>query len=110
MCFFGNLFSYGIMSILPGIYPDEVFPTSVRTSGVGLASAASRIGAALGTFLLPVSPHHLGLSWSMGFMAVVSLVGGLTAVSWAPETAGRKLTDTAHRDASGPRSPERVAA
>ncbi|MDI5964356.1 MFS transporter [Streptantibioticus silvisoli] len=110
VCFFGYLYSYGIMSILPGIYPDEVFPTSVRTSGVGLASAASRIGAALGTFLLPVSLHHLGLSWSMGFMAAVSLIGGLTAVSWAPETAGRRLTETAHRSASGPRSLDRVAA
>ncbi len=110
VCFFGYLFSYGVMSILPGIYPDEVFPTSVRTSGVGLASAASRIGAALGTFLLPVSLHHLGLSWSMGFMAAVSLIGGLTAIAWAPETAGRQLTDTAHRDASGPRSQRKVAA
>jgi putative MFS transporter len=98
VCFFGYLFSYGVMSILPGIYPDEVFPTSVRTSGVGLASAASRIGAAAGTFLLPLSLHHLGLSWSMFIMAVVSLVGGATAWSWAPETNGLDLTVAAVRD------------
>ncbi len=102
LCFFGYLFSYGVMSILPGIYPDEVFPTPVRTSGVGLASAASRIGAAAGTFLLPVSLHHLGLSWSMAFMGVVSLIGGITSIGWAPETNGRALTETAHRTASGP--------
>lgn len=52
ICLFAYLLSYGFMSILPGIYPMEVFPTSVRTSGVGLASSASRVGAAVGTFAL----------------------------------------------------------
>ena len=98
VCFFGYLYSYGIMSILPGIYPEEVFPTAIRTSGVGLASGASRIGAAIGTFLLPISLSHLGLSWSMIFMGVVSLIGGVTALMWAPETNGVKLTESGHRD------------
>ncbi len=108
ICFFGYLFSYGIMSILPGIYPDEVFPTSIRTSGVGLASAASRIGAALGTFLLPVSLRHLGLGWSMGFMGLVSLIGGLSALWWAPETNGLHLTEAAHPDARARRPAPRT--
>jgi putative MFS transporter len=103
VCFFAYLFSYGVMSILPGIYPEEVFPTSIRTSGVGLASAASRIGAAIGTFLLPISLSHLGLSWSMIFMGMVSLIGGITALTWAPETNGMKLTESAHRDARHPK-------
>ncbi|MEU6736802.1 MFS transporter [Streptomyces physcomitrii] len=94
-CFFGYLYSYGIMSILPGIYPEEVFPTSIRTSGVGMASGASRIGAAIGTFLLPLSLDHLGLSWSMIFMATVSLIGGITSYRWAPETNGLRLTHAA---------------
>jgi putative MFS transporter len=101
VCFFGYLYSYGIMSILPGVYPEEVFPTSIRTSGVGLASAASRIGAAIGTFLLPISLDHLGLSWSMIFMAMVSLIGGVTALMWAPETNGQNLTESGHRDTGG---------
>lgn len=100
-CFFGYLFSYGIMSILPGVYPEEVFPTAIRTSGVGLASAASRIGAAVGTFLLPLGLEHLGLGWCMAAMGVVSLVGGVTAYAWAPETNGRLLTDTGHRAQRG---------
>lgn len=100
--FFGYLYSYGIMSILPGIYPEEVFPTSVRTSGVGLATAASRAGAAIGTFLLPVSRDHLGLPATMIFMAIVSAIGGVTSLSWAPETNGRALSATAHRNAARP--------
>ncbi|MGW4558198.1 MFS transporter [Streptomyces sp. NPDC004279] len=101
VCFFGYLLSYGIMSILPGVYPEEVFPTSIRTSGVGLASAASRIGAAIGTFLLPLSLDHLGLSWSMVFMGVVSLIGGVTSLMWAPETNNVRLTQSGHRQADG---------
>ncbi|WP_078849836.1 MFS transporter [Streptomyces sp. NRRL F-5126] len=101
VCFFGYLYSYGVMSILPGIYPDELFPTSIRTSGVGLSSAASRIGAAIGTFLLPISLDHLGLSWSMVFMGVVSLIGGVTSLMWAPETNNQQLTQTGHRSANG---------
>ncbi len=100
-CFFGYLFSYGIMSILPGIYPMEVFPTSVRTSGVGLASAASRVGAAIGTFGLPWVLAHWGLPPLMIIMAVVSVIGGLTSLRWAPETNGRELSETAHRDNTG---------
>ncbi|MCQ4079975.1 MFS transporter [Streptomyces sp. RB6PN25] len=94
VCFFGYLFSYGLMSILTGIYPEEVFPTSVRTSGVGLSSSISRIGAAAGTFLLPISLQHLGLGWSMAAMGLVSLLGGVISIMWAPETNGRTLSET----------------
>lgn len=104
VCFFGYLYSYGIMSILSGVYPEEVFPTAIRTSGVGLASSASRVGAAVGTFLLPLSLAHFGLGWSMFFMGLVSLIGGVTAWMWAPETNGAKLTETGHRDADAGRS------
>ena len=36
------------------VYPPEVFPTDLRASGVGIAVAASRVGSAAGTFLLPI--------------------------------------------------------
>jgi putative MFS transporter len=97
ICFFGYLYSYGIMSILPGIYPMEVFPTAVRTSGVGLATAASRVGAAIGTFVLPIAIDHFGVGFAMVVMAVVSAIGGLASLSLAPETNGKALSQTAHR-------------
>ena len=96
-CFFAYLLSYGVMSILPGIYPMELFPTSVRTSGVGLASSASRVGAAIGTFVLPLSLESFGLAPTMLMMAAVSAIGGFTSFAWAPETNGKALTQTAHR-------------
>jgi putative MFS transporter len=97
ICFFGYLFSYGIMSILPGIYPEEVFPSSVRASGVGVATAASRAAAAFGTFLLPTIQSDLGTPVVLVIMGGVSLIGGVTSYLWAPETNGLPLTTTSHR-------------
>jgi putative MFS transporter len=97
ICFFGYLFSYGIMSILPGIYPEEIFPSSVRGSGVGVSTAASRAAAALGTFLLPTIQTELGTPAVLIIMGAVSLIGGVTSFLWAPETNGRPLTETSHR-------------
>jgi putative MFS transporter len=97
IAFFGYLFSYGIMSILPGIYPEEIFPSSVRGSGVGVATAASRAAAALGTFLLPTIQSALGTSAVLIIMGGVSVIGGVTSFFWAPETNGRPLTATSHR-------------
>ena len=94
VAFFGYLFFYGIMSILPGVYPLEVFPTSVRTSGMGFSAAMSRVGAAIGTFLLPVVLVGFGLSVVLFGLATVCLIGGITSVFLAPETAGKELTET----------------
>ncbi|SEP51138.1 MFS transporter [Amycolatopsis saalfeldensis] len=90
--FFGYLFAYGVMSILPGVYPLEVFPTSVRTTGMGVAAAASRIGSAIGTFLLPLALAAFGLLPTMGLMVAVCLIGGLSSLALAPETRGRALS------------------
>lgn len=97
ICFFGYLFSYGIMSILPGIYPEEIFPSSVRASGVGVSTAASRAAAAFGTFLLPTIQAAFGTPTVLVIMGVVSLAGGVTSYYWAPETNGRALTATSQR-------------
>jgi MFS transporter, putative metabolite transport protein len=45
---------------------------------VGLASAASRVGAAIGTFGLPWVVPHWGLPPLMIIMAVVSVIGDNT--------------------------------
>jgi putative MFS transporter len=97
IAFFGYLFSYGIMSILPGIYPEEIFPSAVRASGVGVATAASRITAAFGTFLLPIIQNGLGTPAVLIIMGAVSLIGGAMSYFWAPETNGLALTATSHR-------------
>ena len=47
-------FLNAINGALTSIYPGEVFPTEVRGVGTGFAAAISRLGAATGTFLMPV--------------------------------------------------------
>ncbi|WP_302847379.1 MFS transporter [Curtobacterium sp. MCBA15_001] len=102
VCFFGYLLFYGVMSILPGVYPLEVFPTAIRTTGMGFASAMSRVGAAIGTFLLPVALGAFGLSWTLAVLVVVCLVGGVVSLRLAPETARRSLTETGSIAGVGP--------
>lgn len=73
------------------VYAGEVFPTSVRASGHGFATAMSRIGAALGIGVVPFFMAHVGLQAALITFGVVDLIGfGLTWVL-APETKGRAL-------------------
>lgn len=80
---------------LTQVYPGEVFPTEVRGIGTGFAAAFSRIGAGMGTFLLPWSIAHLGMTVSMLVAAGVAFVGAALSQWLAPETAGKSLSETA---------------
>jgi putative MFS transporter len=80
---------------LTSVYPGEVFPTEIRGLGTGFSAAVSRIGAALGTFLLPWSMANLGASVSMLIAAGVAFVGAALSQWLAPETKGMSLTEAA---------------
>jgi putative MFS transporter len=97
ICFFGYLYSYGLMSILTGIIPEEVFPSSVRASGVGVSTAMSRLAAAIGTFGLKPVQEHWGTPAVLIIMGVISVGGGILSYYWCPETKGKNLTETSHR-------------
>ncbi|WP_037080958.1 MFS transporter [Pseudonocardia spinosispora] len=68
------------------VYPSEMFPTAVRASGVGVVTAFSRIGAAIGTFLLPVGVAALGIHATTLIAAGTLVLGLLVSAFWAPET------------------------
>lgn len=80
---------------LTSVYPGEIFPTEIRGIGTGFSAAVSRIGAALGTFLLPWSMANLGSSVSMLIAAGIALVGAGLSQWLAPETRGKSLTESA---------------
>jgi MFS transporter, putative metabolite transport protein len=84
------LFSGGA-TVLEWTYPNELFPTSIRASAGGVATAVSRLGAAAGTFLLPVSIDHMGVGPTMLIGAGITVVGLVVSVAWAEETRGRAL-------------------
>jgi putative MFS transporter len=100
-CFvvFGFFNAFG--GTLTGPYPSELFPTELRTTAVGVAAAASRIGAALGTFLLPIGLNTIGVGPSMLIGAAFCVTGAVITELWAPETAGRRLVETSSADGRG---------
>jgi len=77
------------------IYPGEVFPTEIRGIGTGFAAAFSRIGAGLGTFLMPWSMNNLGPSVTILIAAGIAAVGAGVSQWLAPETKGKSLSETA---------------
>ena len=80
------------VSNLVGVFPAESFPTPVRASGIGLATAVSRLGSAVSTFLLPLSVAGIGLSPTMGILAGILAFGALISWAWAPETKALTLS------------------
>ncbi|QSE90530.1 MFS transporter [Rhodococcus pseudokoreensis] len=81
--------------ILTWVYPSELFPTHIRGAAVGLTSALSRIGAAIGTVLVPLSLANLGTSVTMLIATAITAVGFVVSLIWAPETRGLDLSDAA---------------
>ena len=68
------------------VYLPELFPTDLRASGIGLAIAASRIGSAVSTFLLPNVVHEFGARTALGACVAFLLIGAAVCYRWAPET------------------------
>ena len=68
-------------------YPPELFDDRVRGTGVGIVIAFSRIGAALGTFLLPILMESIGATGTLSVCAAILIVGGVACQIFAPETS-----------------------
>lgn len=92
-------FMMSAASNLTLVYPAELFPTELRASGVGMVTAISRVGSAIGTFLLPISMNSLGFTPSMITLAVVLLIGMLVSMAWAPETKDLTLNEASNPNA-----------
>jgi putative MFS transporter len=73
------------------VYLPELFPTDLRASGIGIAIAASRIGSAVSTFLLPVVVADYGVRSALGACVAVLAIGAVICQRWAPETKHVRL-------------------
>ena len=75
-------------------YASEVYPTALRSSGFGWASAVSRISAGIGPLLFVT---HLvptfGLTGAFTFAAATVVVAVIAMFVLAPETTGKDLQD-----------------
>lgn len=93
LAFCAYAFFSGGPSILEWAYPTELFPTEIRGTAVGIATSISRIGAAVGTYLVPVAISGVGLGTTMICGGVITLIGFLVCLAWAPETKGKSLNE-----------------
>ena len=75
------------------VYLPELFPTELRASGIGLAIAASRIGSAVSTFLLPILVAYIGARSALAACAVVLAIGAVVCFFLAPETRNARLSE-----------------
>lgn len=85
----------GGAQVLQLVYPNELFPTEIRAVAVGTGASLSRIGAAVGTWLVPISLQSIGIGNTMFAAAGVSLVGLLVSLALAPETRAMSLHEAA---------------
>ena len=88
------LFSGGPF-ILQWIYPNEIFPTDVRATAFGIATAFSRVGAASGTFLVPLFIEWWGIGATLFIAVALTLAGLLVTWAMAPETKDLTLAEAA---------------
>ena len=76
------------------IYPAELFPTHVRTTGHGISAGCGKLGAFVGAFLFPdILASHLGLRGAMVISGVVAAAGLLLTGFTLPETRGKSLEE-----------------
>uniref|UniRef100_A0A0E0H5S3 Major facilitator superfamily (MFS) profile domain-containing protein n=1 Tax=Oryza nivara TaxID=4536 RepID=A0A0E0H5S3_ORYNI len=76
------------------IYAPEIYPTSVRTTGIGVASSVGRIGGILCPLVAVALVHSCQQTTAILLFELVIFLSGL-AVSFFPfETKGCRLNDT----------------
>lgn len=73
----------------------EIFPTRLRSTGVGLSVAVGRIGAIVsGPLLIAIAQSTLGITGALATMGLLWLIGALAMVPWyfrGVEGAGTSL-------------------
>lgn len=77
------------------VFPVELYPTELRASAHGLATAVSRLGALVAVFLLPLLQEVLGVAWLMLVFAVIGVLGAILSAWLGEETAQKPLPQEA---------------
>ena len=91
--FAGVCLSFFMNGVYAGVYAytSEIFPTRIRTTGVGLASAIGRLGAISAPILVGAIFPRFGFAGVFGLTTVVLLAGALVVVIFGVRTDGRSL-------------------
>ncbi len=77
--------------ITTSIFPQEFYPTELRSTAQGFGTTVSRVGALAGIGIYGFVSVPMGNSGGMIFLAAISLVGLAVTLIWATETKGKTL-------------------
>jgi nitrate/nitrite transporter NarK len=80
------------------VYPSEIFPVRVRTTGHGIAAAMGKLGGFLGVFVFPYLMNWKGLLGAESAAAIASLLGLLVTAITLPEPKGKSLEELERED------------
>ncbi|XP_072995139.1 organic cation/carnitine transporter 7-like isoform X1 [Typha latifolia] len=75
------------------IYAPEIYPTSVRATGVGFASSIARFGGILCPLVAVSLVHGCHETIAVFLFELVMLLSGVTVSFFPLETSGRRLSD-----------------
>jgi MFS transporter, PHS family, inorganic phosphate transporter len=75
------------------VYPSEIFPVRVRTTGHGIAAAMGKLGGFAGVFVFPYLMHGKGLLGAESAAAITSVLGLVVTLTMLPETKGKSLEE-----------------
>jgi MFS family permease len=75
------------------LLPAELFPTHLRATGHGFASACGKVGAAVGIFFLPVLKALIGLPYTIVILAFACLAGFVLTAALGYETKNKSLDE-----------------
>lgn len=69
----------------------EVFPTAIRATGAGFAAAFAKLGAVLGTYLLPILRVEIGVNRVLYILAISCVLAAIVTYVFRIETTGKSL-------------------
>ncbi|XP_061361369.1 organic cation/carnitine transporter 7 isoform X1 [Gastrolobium bilobum] len=76
------------------IYAPEIYPTSVRTTGVGIASSVGRIGGMICPLVAVGLVHDCHQTAAVLLFEIVALLSGICVMFFPVETMGQELPDS----------------
>jgi putative MFS transporter len=97
----GAVLSFFLNGTYAGVYSytPEVFPTWIRATGTGLASAFGRVGSILAPTIIGLTAVSLGFAGVFGMTTAVLTVGVVCVMVFGLWTAGRTLEDLTEQNA-----------
>jgi putative MFS transporter len=90
-----QFFLFGMWSALYA-YTPELYPTAVRATGTGFASAIGRIGSLIGPYVIGVILPTMGQAGVFALGAGAFVIAALSVLFLGEETKGRTLESISH--------------